>query len=397
MFEDFPYTNFHDLNLDWLLEKIQEAYSPDNPPPVGLVLSVNGETGAVVLYKDQYVRLPAIPETIWTLFRGTDSENTEKATGIQFEKDQPMQRINGSDRYPVYDSGNPPPYPVSSVDGSTGAVKTWANSNQASLEIPANAPAKVWDIMRPLDNGDKLGIEVLYDSVNDDYKAYIKCVTTGGSTERVELLSTAVIPPSTVVSVNGQGGIVVLSGDDIATETGGTESIAETFDDVKADMAIVEDTNTAQHDIYAGQYVIWKNQLYTASSNITTGDTLSLANLLAVGSGGLNDLQNKYNSIGKLLYTGVIDENTRNLNIPGLTDYWVYLVRPTSAYSVSCAGLAFRFPLLGDIRCSMFGERSGIPCTTAVNLHMSGNTINSVDVYPDNNSDLKIYSIYGLV
>ena len=120
MFEDFPYTNFHDLNLDWLLNKIMEAYSPENPPPVGLVLSVNGDTGAVVLYKEAIITLPAIPENAWNIHRIADGASS----GIQFIKGQPMQRIDGVNRYNVYDEGNPPPtyISVTSVNGQNGIV-----------------------------------------------------------------------------------------------------------------------------------------------------------------------------------------------------------------------------------------------------------------------------------
>ena len=43
-----PYTNFHDLNLDWVLKVIKKAFTPDNPPPYP-VKSVNGKTGNVTL------------------------------------------------------------------------------------------------------------------------------------------------------------------------------------------------------------------------------------------------------------------------------------------------------------------------------------------------------------
>ena len=119
MFENFPYTNFHDLNLDWLIEKIMEAYGPDNPPPVGLVLSVNGETGAVVLYKDAIVTLPAVDDTGWNIHRLSDGTST----GIQFIKGQPMQRIDGVNRYNVYDEGNP-------LEGG----KTHGQANRGSVE-----------------------------------------------------------------------------------------------------------------------------------------------------------------------------------------------------------------------------------------------------------------------
>ena len=55
-------------------------------------------------------------------------------------------------------------------------------------------------------------------------------------------------------------------------------------------IAIVADGDTAPQNITAGQYVIWKGGLYTASTNIASGGTLSNANLTAVPSGGLNSL-----------------------------------------------------------------------------------------------------------
>lgn len=62
---------------------------------------------------------------------------------------------------------------------------------------------------------------------------------------------------------------------------------------LKSDIGIVENTNTATHNISAGQYVIWKGDLYTASDAISSGATLSNANLTAVSGGGLNALNSK--------------------------------------------------------------------------------------------------------
>lgn len=44
----FPYTNLHDMNLNWIVNRVKEAFSPANPPPYP-VRSVNGQTGDVVL------------------------------------------------------------------------------------------------------------------------------------------------------------------------------------------------------------------------------------------------------------------------------------------------------------------------------------------------------------
>ena len=233
MFENFPYTNFHDLNLDWLIQKIMEAYGPDNPPPVGLVLSVNGDTGNVILYKEAIVTLPAVDDTGWNIHRLSDGIST----GIQFIKGQPMQRIDGVNRYNVYDEGNPPPSgAVASVDGMTGVVKTWANTSTPGLSIPDDSSGYYWDLSRGLSNGDTMGISFEYDSVNQVYKTYLIYTPNGGSQTKTELLTSASLPPTGVVSVNGSAGIVVLTGTDIAIETGSQDSVKDVTDGLQSQI-----------------------------------------------------------------------------------------------------------------------------------------------------------------
>lgn len=57
-----------------------------------------------------------------------------------------------------------------------------------------------------------------------------------------------------------------------------------------ANIGIVQNTDTATQSISKGQYVIWHGALYTASSAIASGNTLSNSNLTAVTGGGLNHL-----------------------------------------------------------------------------------------------------------
>jgi hypothetical protein len=59
---------------------------------------------------------------------------------------------------------------------------------------------------------------------------------------------------------------------------------------LKSDLGVVEDTNTATHTIASGQYVIWKGALYTAKSAIPSGTALSSSNLQAAPNGGLNEI-----------------------------------------------------------------------------------------------------------
>lgn len=117
LFDNFPYTNFHELNLDWIIKRVKEAYGPDNPPE-NIVLSVNGETGDVTLYRNAIVRLPDVEDDMWNVYRNLDGQGN----GIQFIKDGDPQIIQGLNRYYIFTEHNPPPYPVTSVNGQTGDV-----------------------------------------------------------------------------------------------------------------------------------------------------------------------------------------------------------------------------------------------------------------------------------
>lgn len=229
MFENFPYTNFHDLNMDFIIQRVLEAYGPDNPPPIGLVLSVNGETGAVVIYKNHIVQLPDVPESMWNIFRLIDNQ----ANGIQFNKNGAAERIQGSNRYKIYDEGNPPPGavpPVSSVDGMTGDVVTWGNTSSPNVAMPEASTLNSWSLWRALANDDLMGITLKYDTITQTYKAYLSYIPDGGVLTETELLTTASLPPSGVASVNGQTGIVTLDGEDIAISAGAVQSIKDVTD-----------------------------------------------------------------------------------------------------------------------------------------------------------------------
>ena len=145
-FENFPYTNFHELNLDWIIQKVKAAYSPDNPPE-NIVISVNGETGEVVLYKDAIVRLPDVEEETWNIHRVADNSSS----GIEFDVGNCAKRIDGTFRYPIYDAGNPPPYPVRSVNGQTGNVVitipvTSVNGQTGAVTLYQNAAISFPDV-----------------------------------------------------------------------------------------------------------------------------------------------------------------------------------------------------------------------------------------------------------
>jgi len=429
LFENFPYTNLHELNLDWLIENIKkleesqvlsvngetghvilyqsenmqlpdvdsnvwqiirttdgvtagihfnsttgmativngetldQIYTHDHPP-VYPVYSVNGQTGAVVLYPDQYVRLPDLTDeemTNWTFFRHLNGVSK----GIQFDDTGSAYIIDGQNRYKIYadHTGDNPPYPVQSVNGLTGNVQLYteqyvqlpqltdpsmdawtlfrminsvavgfklADDGTVSVingndEYPiyiqgindpsdfddptdsilalsddvASTDGRQWGMVRTLEaDNNTVGIVFKYNTVTSAYETYLKV----GSTE-TKLLTAADIPPgSGVLSVNGQTGAVVLTGEDIHVSTTDTRSIEDAFDDVATDFnnadiqeglfrqALVFDeqgNTTAAHNIPIGDFVYWNNGAYIATAAIAIGDTLSGTNLAAVGAGGV--------------------------------------------------------------------------------------------------------------
>ena len=387
MFEGFPYTNFHDLNLDWIIQKIKEAYSPENPPE-NVVVSVNGETGEVVLYKNAIVALPDVESDIWNIHRGVDGS----AEGIQFKKNSPMQRINGANRYNVYDQGNPPPYPVSSVNGQTGAVvipvpvqsvngqtgnvilyrdaqivfpgvdstswsmaretdtspavgirftedgpakridddqsyniydegnpppypvtsvgtltgavaildttivtdggtqklkitfpvtsvdgltgvvKTWANSANAMLKTPADSEGDAWGIIRGVPSGDT-GIRFEYS--NNELTGYLYFDDGTNPVVKTKILTPADIPSSSgVVSVNGLTGVVTVNGSNLDMSGTDTRKIGTVVQALQDNLAQEYDSTTTYDK---GELVIYQNQLYQCAADISTAEAWTAA------------------------------------------------------------------------------------------------------------------------
>ena len=354
LFEQFPYQNLHELNLDWLIQKIKEQGAR-------VVLSVNGETGDVVLYKSENIVFPEVDSNTWRMVRMADGHTA----GVMFQNGlMYVMYDNAAER--VYTVDHPPTYPVTSVDGQTGAVQVFPN---AATRLPDVTEDKT-NIRRQIrDSGTVyiVGIELdkdkatrmvgthrykIYDegntpnlvtSVNGQDGAVIIAIpfedvetdnimfadaassanwslgretTNGIASIQLEttsstaaaylrfftdddppvsfvkkLLTADDIPSSSgVVSLNGQTGAVTLYGDTMPVESGAARSMKEYTDDVSSGLGYVELTNTATNNIPAGAYVVWKGILYKASSIIAIGDTLSGSNLTAVPDGGLNDL-----------------------------------------------------------------------------------------------------------
>lgn len=212
LFEQFPYQNFHELNLDWIIQQI-------NMVKESVVLSVNGQTGDVILYPEAFVRLPDLSDTTtWSFFRYVDG----KAEGVQFINGQPMQRIDDLNRYNIYDSGNPPPYPVTAVNGQTGdvviAVPVQSVNGMtgnvilyqnASIEFPA-INTDSWEMWRETDTNQALGIKF-------NAGQPIKRVDNG---LEYTVYDSQNQPPYPVESVAGLTGAVAILNTQIVTDQG---------------------------------------------------------------------------------------------------------------------------------------------------------------------------------
>lgn len=459
LFENFPYTNLHELNLDWLIENIKkleasqvlsvngetghvilyqsenmqlpdvesnvwqiirttdgvtagihfnsttgmativngetldQIYTHDHPP-VYPVYSVNGQTGAVVTYPEQYVRLPDLDDaqmTNWTLFRHLNNVSR----GIQFDDDGSVYVIDDLNRYKIFTqhTGDTPPYPVTSVNGSTGDVTLYTdqyvrlpdlsdntmtdwtlfrmlNSVVVGLKLDDNgsvsvlngndeypvyiegindpsdfndptdavlelsedvalADGKTWGMVRTVEDGNStVGIVFKYNTITSEYETYQKV----GSTE-TKLLTAADIPPgSGVLSVQGQTGAVVLTGDDLHVSISDTDSISTAIGNIQDDIvdlsylpeeiAIVVTGDTATQNITAGNFVVVKastitgitDGLYIALNNITANTPLTSVDLdnTNTGKGGLNTILDKF---GYIEYTNKVTPYQGRINI----------------------------------------------------------------------------------
>lgn len=353
LFEQFPYQNLHELNLDWLIQKIKEegahavlsvngetgdvvlyksenivfpdvnsgtwrmvrlagghtagvmfqnglmyvmfddtaerVYTVDHPPTYP-VTSVDGQTGAVQVFPNAATRLPDVTENKTNIRRQIRASGVDHIVGIEIDKDK-ATRMDDNHRYKIYDEGNTPNI-VTSINGNSGAVIIaipFEDTETADILFSDAVTGHAWSLGRETTDG-VASIQLETDS--SSAAAYVHFYTDDPAvTYTKKLLTIDDIPSASgVVSFNGQTGVVTAYGDTLPIEAGAARSVKEYADDIASGLGYVELTNTATHNIPEGAFVVWKGVLYTARANITIGDTLSASNLLASSAGGLNDL-----------------------------------------------------------------------------------------------------------
>lgn len=372
MFENFPYTNLHELNLDWLINEIKKLKE-------GQVISVNGLTGEIILYQEQDILFPSITENNWSMVRVADGT----ARGIMFGSDNKIYIVHGGTLEQVYSNNNQPPYPVTSVNNKTGSVELFTDNNAivtfppvtnpniegmiigrnvngtpVSLTLTEDGTAFVtggnnsnkvyttettktniialdeadiidsgtldndWGIVRDVSSG-KIGLLLGLHSTPEIYIRY----KIGQNWQNKKLLTNDDIPSSSgVVSFNGVTGVVVVTGDNLRTANDDARTIAQSIEDltslvnlltlisngIKSSIAYMENSNTATHNIPAGSAVIWKNNAYTATQAIAIGDSLTTTNLTEVEKGFINDLLSDLNTLNNTVSSLTNSVNTLN-------------------------------------------------------------------------------------
>lgn len=291
LFQQFPFTNLHELNLDWLIKAIKDlgehavlsvngetgevvlyksenivfpevtadtwrmvrvadghsagimfqngllyvmydniadrAYTINHPPTFP-VTSVNGQTGAVETYKTAYNRLPAVSEQNTNFYRTIDKDGTPADVGVQVDKNK-IERMNGTDRYKVYDEGNTPDI-VTSINGESGPVMIaipFADVETENVMFQDAAAAHSWSLGRETLDG---VASIQLETNASGAEVYLRFFTEDDPPVSYvrKLLTVDDIPSSSgVVSINGLAGVVTLYGDTMPIESGSADTVKD--------------------------------------------------------------------------------------------------------------------------------------------------------------------------
>lgn len=208
----YPWTNLHELNLDWILSQIRQltkqiakftgltASAHSVPYGTDPTVDITGGTG-----NDPYNLDFGIPESASS---AVNTVNGQSGDVVLTASDIGLGNV---DNVQQYSATNPPPYPVTSVNGQTGAVTVTApvtSVNGMTGDVIVSGGGGSGDVLSV--NG-KNGVVVLD-----------KTDIGLGNVDNVQQYSATNPPPYPVTSVNGQTGAVTISSavDSVNGQTG---------------------------------------------------------------------------------------------------------------------------------------------------------------------------------
>ena len=307
LFENFPYTNLHQLNLDWLVAEMKKV---EDAIKYGPVISVNGLTGEVVLYQEANVRLPDVmnpTQTNWNIFRYLNGH----VYGIEFDATGNVYQIEDQYRRKLLTWADiPPESGVISVNGKYGVVRLYGSDIQTSGDDTKTVMESIYDL------------------------------------------------EESVTSINN-------SIDDLDELTSTLQTISNA---IKNSLAYVENTNTATHNMSSGTYVLWNNGAYKVKSgvNIAIGDTLSSSNLDPIGTKGfINDLNDSITALNSKLtrYEAYKDaymtSDVLALALSESNNLITYFGSDATNKPTTQGGIALYLPMRGNMKIVIFFEALG--------------------------------------
>lgn len=297
MFNEFPYTNFHELNLDWIIAEIKRLQN------LG-VLSVNGETGEVILYQDARIQLPDVTDQQWNIYRGAAG----LLLGIEFRPDG-AYLISGTQRLKFLTRNDiPESAGVVSVNGKVGIVALTGDDIPAAdgddltvsdaLDVVNDA---IYDVSDRVDITQE-GIAIVADgathpAISANQYVYIKnddFIEEGMYRANSAIGENVAITADMVTRLNKGAVNDLLSKHNTSINTLSSD-INNKLTTTQKSVAIVSDGNS--HSVIdLGQYVYIKNHssiaegLYKATSAIPANTAITASMVTAVTKGGLNDL-----------------------------------------------------------------------------------------------------------
>ena len=301
----YPWTNLHELNLDWILGQIRQITKqianftgmtasahalPSNADPT---VELTGGSGNEPYNFD--FGLPSAPASTVSTVNGQSGDVVITASDIG---------LGNVDNVQQYSATNPPPYPVTSVNGQTGAVTVTApvtsvNGMTGDVIVSGGGSGDVLSV-----NG-KNGVVVLD-----------KTDIGLGNVDNVQQYSATNPPPYPVTSVNGLTGAVTLG------------NIVDCTDDLTPVADVIIDS--AEY-VKIGHFIMYTmtmtvNSIISASTVVFTG-LLQPDDTMSAGVKVLNGIvlpitagRNSNTGIGQLVFQNSVPTGRMSFTFAYITE-----------------------------------------------------------------------------